>query len=316
MRPLRVLSLLLLFACSRRLPEVSFSQAPTPEATSTPLSLCWLEYTHNKQPGLLAYQGPDRKALWELTVSGILVRHPNGHLLLDTGANSHARKDDLPEMNNFLDRTITRSVTRKKSSKSVLAALQELNEEVSQLSFVILTHIHGDHAGGLVDLEKAASIPVVVRQEELAFAKDPEIQGILQVFSQHISVIEEHQQPLTFVDAPYSIFPKHKDIFGDGSVVLVPLPGHTPGSLGIFLSLPSGKRLFYVGDAINDEGALAGPFGKSLILKHTDNDHKGADHTTSVLAALHKQDPSLLILPAHDREAWLTLFGEPTHCLE
>ena len=38
------------------------------------------------------------------------------------------------------------------------------------------------------------------------------------------------------------------DLFDDGSVVFVPLPGHTGGSNGMFVNLRSGKRFFFMGD--------------------------------------------------------------------
>ncbi len=43
-------------------------------------------------------------------------------------------------------------------------------------------------------------------------------------------------------------FDESLDLFGDGRLVLVPLPGHTPGSVGLFVTLDSGRRLFFSGD--------------------------------------------------------------------
>src|SRR5437868_14538031 len=46
----------------------------------------------------------------------------------------------------------------------------------------------------------------------------------------------------------YENFPRSLDVFVDGTIVLVPLPGHTPGSMGMFVNLHSGKRFFFIGD--------------------------------------------------------------------
>ena len=299
----------------RRLEQVSATLAPSAPVAS-PLSACWLEYTHNKQPGPLAYRGPIRRAVWNLTVSGILLRHPAGHLLIDVGAYSESRKSDLKEMNNLLDRTITRSVTRKKNSQTVLEALTSVREDPTKIARVLLSHIHGDHAGGVVDLASASQFSVLVQRQELDFANDPKTAGTMQVFSSHLQAIEERKALYQFETASYSVFSARYDLFGDGSVVVVPLGGHTPGSVGVFLSLPSGQRIFYVGDAINAQEALDGPYGKSLILRHTDHDHGDAEQITSLLARLRLVDPQLMILPAHDREAWLAIFKTPSNCLE
>ena len=312
---MRYLFLLFCLLGCRRLEQVAVTLAPSAPVAS-PISACWLEYTHNKQPGPLAYRGPIRQAVWNLTVSGLLIKHPKGHLLIDVGAYSKARKTDLKEMNNFLDRTITRSVTRKKNSQTVLEALASVKEAPMQIERVLLSHIHGDHAGGVVDLAPMSSFAVLLQSRDLEFAHDPDVAGTLQVFSGHVEVIEERKALYTFVPKSYSIFSEHLDLFGDGAVVIVPLRGHTPGSVGVFLTMPSGKRVFYVGDAINALAALDGPYGKSLVLRHTDEDHEGAEAITSMLARLHLVDPSLVIIPAHEREAWLSLFKAPSSCIE
>jgi N-acyl homoserine lactone hydrolase len=53
-----------------------------------------------------------------------------------------------------------------------------------------------------------------------------------------------------FEGGPYLGFPRSHDVYGDGSIVVVPSPGHTPGSVIIFLTLPDGKRYALVGDLV------------------------------------------------------------------
>ena len=57
-----------------------------------------------------------------------------------------------------------------------------------------------------------------------------------------------------------------------GSVGFVPLSGHTPGSLGVFVSPSAGERFFHVGDAVNTIEAVEKRRGKSIILQGTDED--------------------------------------------
>ena len=51
-----------------------------------------------------------------------------------------------------------------------------------------------------------------------------------------------------FPDGPYRGFDQSRDVFGDGSVVLVPAGGHTPGSIIAFVSLPDVKHYALIGD--------------------------------------------------------------------
>lgn len=53
-----------------------------------------------------------------------------------------------------------------------------------------------------------------------------------------------------FEGGPYLGFPQSHDVYGDGSIVVVSAPGHTPGSVIIFVTLPNGTRYAFVGDLV------------------------------------------------------------------
>src|SRR3974390_3093211 len=53
-----------------------------------------------------------------------------------------------------------------------------------------------------------------------------------------------------FEGGPYLGFPSSHDVYGDGSIVVVPAPGHTPGSAIIFVTLHNGTRYAFVGDLV------------------------------------------------------------------
>ena len=57
-------------------------------------------------------------------------------------------------------------------------------------------------------------------------------------------------QEYAFDQAPYLGFDQSHDLYRDGSIVIVPTPGHTPGSVAIFLTLPGGARYAFVGDLV------------------------------------------------------------------
>ncbi|HUB05468.1 MAG TPA: hypothetical protein VMB50_00615, partial [Myxococcales bacterium] len=93
-------------------------------------------------------------------------------------------------------------------------------------------------------------------------------------------------------------------LFGDGSVVLVPLPGHTPGSLGVFLNNVHGHRVLFVGDAVWSSDGISLPSQRPLLMSRlVDFDREEVSDTIWRLRHLHERDPQVLIVPAHDGAA-------------
>jgi N-acyl homoserine lactone hydrolase len=96
----------------------------------------------------------------------------------------------------------------------------------------------------------------------------------------------------------------------------VPLRGHTPGSVGIFVNLSPNRRLFYVGDAVDDARGFEDRLGKSLVLRDSDNDETLANQIVAKLSDLHEKRPELAIIPAHGRSAYKEFFpGGPLSCV-
>jgi hypothetical protein len=82
------------------------------------------------------------------------------------------------------------------------------------------------------------------------------------------------------------------------------------------VNLDQHRRLFYVGDAVDDERGFEERVGKPLLLRDTDNDPARANQIVSVLAQLHKLAPEIFIIPAHGRSAYLKFFpGGPFSCV-
>ena len=118
-------------------------------------------------------------------------------------------------------------------------------------------------------------------------------------------------EALRFDGGPYEIFDRHADLFGDGSVVVVPMPGHTPGSVAVFVNLPDGTRLLHVGDAVNDRSQIERLRGRASIMRRTDMDEPQANDNVARLHELQRRIPELRIIPAHERRAWAETFGRP-----
>ena len=123
---------------------------------------------------------------------------------------------------------------------------------LGEIGRIIPSHMHWDHVSGLKDFPQA---DVWVRAEELEHARHGRPPAF--IASQFDGDVRWH---LFDFDGPaYMGYPASLDLFGDGAVVLVPMPGHTAGQVGMFLALPSGRRLFFVGDTTWSLEGLTGP---------------------------------------------------------
>jgi len=274
-----------------------------PSIASLPgLSACWIETGKTFSEFSFGF-----------TAGSILVRHPAGDLLIDTGNSSHFDQEirGYPFATWF---KLKSSAGMLNPDFSLPELLRRVKEDPARLRWVILSHSHLDHAGGLMDLPR---VPVLLSQEELQFANDPKVQATGYVIAAHVQKFPAPGAPtLRFTPQPYESFDESADLYKDGSVVVVSLRGHTTGSVGIFVNLSPGRRLFYVGDAVDDERGFQERVGKSLMLRDTDNDKVLANQIVARLSDLHEKLPALAILPAHGRSAYKKFFpGGPLSCV-
>jgi glyoxylase-like metal-dependent hydrolase (beta-lactamase superfamily II) len=94
--------------------------------------------------------------------------------------------------------------------------------------------------------------------------------------------------------------------------VLVKLPGHTEGSIGMFVNLKSGKRYFFTGDLTWAAEAFIGPSEKHAIpRKKVDGDREKVKETIVLIHHLINMKPEIEIIPAHDYNAQKTIAHFP-----
>lgn len=247
------------------------------------------------------------------TAGSILVKHPAGDLLIDAGNSSHFDYDirGYP----FATWLKLKSLAGQLKPETPLPdLLRRLGEDPAKLRWAVLSHAHLDHAGGLMDLPR---MPVLLTREELQFAADPSVQAKGYVIASYTQMFPRITAPtLQWEPKPYETFDESADLYRDGSVIVVPLRGHTPGSVGIFVNLSAKQRLFYIGDAVDDERGFQERVAKSLILRDSDNDALRANQIVGRLSELHQKAPELIIIPAHGRSAYKKFFPSgPLSCV-
>jgi glyoxylase-like metal-dependent hydrolase (beta-lactamase superfamily II) len=275
----------------------------TPSVSSLPgLAACWIETGKTFE-----------NFSFGSTAGSILIKHPAGDLLIDTGSSTRFNEEirGYPFLTWLKLRLLAGQLTPEISLQELLRLA---GEDPAQIRWAILSHVHLDHAGGLMDLPR---LTVLLTADELQFAVDPAVQAKGYVIAAHAKRFPPPSKPaLHFLPQPYEIFDESADLYGDGAVVVVPLRGHTPGSVGIFVNLSPRRRLFYVGDAVDDERGFQERVGKSLILQDSDTDAARANQIVARLSELHQKTPDLAIIPAHGRSAYKKFFpGGPLSCV-
>lgn len=170
-----------------------------------------------------------------------VLRHPRfGTFIVDTGVESGFRDPDGNDRVSFLVESAMRT-----SDLEIHTTTEEwLASQKEPLAGVFLTHLHLDHVMGLPDVP--ADTPVYAGPGE------PDASAFLNLFSRGtIDGMLEASGPLR--EWPYDgdsdgRFTAVVDIFEDGSVWAIHVPGHSPGSTAYLVRTPSGPKLL-VGDA-------------------------------------------------------------------
>jgi glyoxylase-like metal-dependent hydrolase (beta-lactamase superfamily II) len=235
-----------------------------------------------------------------LPVNVFVVEHAKGAVLFDSGQDlaSVTEPDYYP--GGILGIIYRRQARFRVAPEQNLAAqLDDAGTPVSSLALAAISHLHQDHAGGLAQL---LGVPVLVSAAEHALLgeKQPELHGVL---ARHLPAGVDFR-PVVFepsedeVLAPFGgVF----DIYGDGSLVLLPTPGHSVGSMSLLVRRGSKAPLLLVGDVTYDPELLS----RGIV---PDTGAREAQlETARRIVALGEALPGLVVLAAHDPRAAVRL---------
>ena len=174
----------------------------------------------------------DRSETFEAPVSSALIRHKQGNVLFDTGCHPSVIEHGEERWGSLMK--VMTPVMR--AEETLLPSLACVGVNPDDIDIVVNSHFHPDHCGCNAFFKKA-TIMVHAREIEAANAAGAEAAGYLRADW-------DNEQPVDAVNGD-------RDVFGDGKLVLIPLPGHTPGSMGAAVQLDRDGPFLLASDAVS-----------------------------------------------------------------
>src|SRR5215470_3126885 len=213
----RMLTMLAAGACAAALATIA---GP---AQAADMALTRLDCGTPQAPTAVNQRFSDTYAYGDLKVQFVfscyLIKHDNDYLLWDTG---HAMT-----MPNVAPKV------------SIVDQLAQLNLKPEQIKYVGISHYHGDHTGQVASFP-GATLLIGAREWEAITAPKP-AQGVNYKPFEHWAKGEGKLEALAL----------DKDVFEDGSVIVLRTPGHTPGHQSLLVKLPQMGAVIIVGDAVH-----------------------------------------------------------------
>ncbi|WP_204745444.1 N-acyl homoserine lactonase family protein [Glycomyces paridis] len=225
-----------------------------------------------------------------------VVEHREGLVLFDTGQDRAATVDPTYFPAGPMGLVFTRVAKgRMGAGETVPARLAALGLRAEDVAKAVVSHLHYDHVGGLRDLPRAE---VLVSRAELDSLTSPfpVARGLLPG-RLHDGA---RWRPVDFEplgDAGLAPFTAGFDLFGDGALVMLPTPGHTPGSMSMLVRRKGGAPLLMVGDLTYDAELLAAGALPGL------GDRRRMARAAAEVNELRRRLPGLAVLAAHDPNA-------------
>jgi N-acyl homoserine lactone hydrolase len=220
------------------------------------------------------------KTWYHCPLVSFIIDHPDGLILWETGAAPTAAEEWPEEWQDLVDLS---GVTPENSLERKLAS-QGLGPE--DFRYVILGHLHSDHAGGLRLFEDAGAT-IIVHEDEY----------------RHVTQIEDAADFFVRKDWHFLGGRPPTTVSGDQEILrgvsTVSLPGHTPGTMGLKLELPHTGTLLLTSDALSTHWNYGEPAVGSPINWDDDPWRRSIEKIRRIASA-----ENALLVPGHDLQGF------------
>jgi glyoxylase-like metal-dependent hydrolase (beta-lactamase superfamily II) len=269
----------------------------------------FLEAGFTKHLEAISLAGGRLKTIRFPATVAVIEHSKHGVVLFDTGYSMRFYEQTKYFPNRFYGMITPVTIT---PETSALYQLKSRGIGERDIKHVVLSHFHADHIGGAADFAHAQYIyrqnayGAVRSLSSLRSVRAGFLRGLLP------SDFERRSRCLTDSDfvvgkADCAGFESGCDLFGDGSVVALDLPGHAIGQLGLLVKASDGDRYFLVADACWGKTAFVESRPPNAIVRTFFSDWVEYNQTLQKIHHVHSSMPKIKIVPCHCDQTWTDL---------
>jgi glyoxylase-like metal-dependent hydrolase (beta-lactamase superfamily II) len=196
-----------------------------------------------------------------------LINHPDGRLMWDLGLPGILTQGE-PQENGIFTVSLERTLTDQ---------LLDLNLTPKDIDYLAISHSHFDHIGQIPQIDGSKWL---VHEDELAAMFPPKSDDKPAEAASDQTALFALFDPLE-----KQIFSGDLDVFGDGSVIIMESPGHTPGHTTLLVNLPEMGPVMLSGDLYHRT--------ESRALKRVPRFNHDADETLASMQAFEDRAATL-----------------------
>jgi glyoxylase-like metal-dependent hydrolase (beta-lactamase superfamily II) len=246
-----------------------------------------------------------RKRIEGIPVSVFVIEHESGLVLFDTGVHPGLITDPDywpdPVTRLFMNKIFRFHVGPDDTLSKQLELAGFASRDVRR---AVVSHLHFDHAGGIGEIPQAELL-VSAEAWEHMLGPHPEREGVLR---RDLEIPGARWNKIEFAptsDGSLAPFSVAYDVTGDGSMLLIPTPGHLAGSMSMLLR--TDPPILFVGDLCYSEdlmmsNQLPGTGDAALLAATWDKVRRFKD-----------KNPDLVVVPSHDKHALRRLRAHPLY---
>jgi N-acyl homoserine lactone hydrolase len=218
-----------------------------------------------------------------------LIEHPKGLALFDTGCHPQVAIDPR----GYWGRIADYLRVRYSPDLTVDSQIKALGYRLDDVKFVVVSHLHLDHSGGMHLFPRAQFF---IMEGELPYAYWPRRE------SRAAFILNDLLPTRRF---NWRELPGDTDLFDDGSLVMLKTAGHTPGESSLMVNLPN-RAIVLTGDTVHIRRQL-----ETCAPMPTDWDRPMSSDAIRRLKEMQDRGEVRLLI-SHDPEDWAEFPHSPT----